>query len=88
MTLGTLRTLGTGALRTDRGIPRRRRRMPHPGPPSVIVLASAESTGDANRHGISVHDDDGVHAVGLAGAAVILERLAGSIRAGCRHGNP
>jgi len=33
----------------------------------------AESAVDANRHAGAVDDDDGVHAVGLAGAAVILD---------------
>jgi hypothetical protein len=38
------------------------------------------------RRSLGIHDDDGVHAIGLARTAVILERLAGSIRPkGCRH---
>jgi len=78
MTFGTLRMLITGALSAAYRIPRRRR-MPDPGSAAVVVLAVAESAVDANRHAFPVHDDDGVHAVGLAGAAVILERIAGLV---------
>ena len=76
---GTLRTLITGALSAAPRIVRRRR-MPDPGSAAVVVLAVAESAVDANRHTFPVHDDNGVHAVGLAGAAVVLDGLAGPIR--------
>ena len=76
---GTLRTLITGALSAAPRIVRRSR-MPDPGSAAVVVLAVAESAVDANRHAAPVHDNDGVHAVGLAGAAVILDGFAGAIR--------
>ena len=68
----TFGTLSTGALSAARRLVRRRR-MPDPGSAAVVVLAVAESAVDANRHAFPVHDDDGVHAVGLARAAEILE---------------
>jgi hypothetical protein len=43
------------------------------------VFAVAISTVDANRPEVAVHDDHGVHAIGLADATEVLEGLAGSI---------
>jgi len=53
--------------------------MPDTWAAAVVVFAVAESAVDANRHAVPVHDDDGVHAVGLAGAAVILDGFTGSM---------
>jgi hypothetical protein len=46
---------------------------------TVIVFAVTESTVDTYRYALFVDNDDRVHAVGLAGAAEVLDRLAGSI---------
>ena len=53
--------------------------MPDPGPASKVVLAAAVPAGDADRHTRAVDGDDSVHAIGFAGAAVVLEGLAGPV---------
>jgi hypothetical protein len=44
------------------------------------VLASAVAAHDAQRTAIGIGGHDGVHAIGLARAAVILDRVSGTIR--------
>jgi len=45
------------------------------------ATAAAESADDAQRLPGCVGRHDGMKAIGLAGAAVVLERLAGAVRA-------
>jgi len=47
-------------------------------PAAVMVLAAAVSADDAERRARGVGGHDGVHPVGLAGSAIVLERLAGA----------
>jgi hypothetical protein len=42
------------------------------------VLASTESTDNANRASFAVGGDDDMHAVGLAGAAEVFEGVTGA----------
>ena len=42
-------------------------------PAAIVVLAAAVVAGDADRLARRVHDDDRVHPIGLAGAAVVLD---------------
>ena len=46
-----------------------RRDVADPRAAAVVVLAAAEAARDANGPAVAVHDDDGVHPVGLARAA-------------------
>ena len=81
-------TMGNGAAPDDaagarwRRAPARRaaRAAADPGAAAIVVLAVAEAAVDADRPAVRVHDDDRVHAVGLARAAEVLDRLAGAIR--------
>jgi hypothetical protein len=43
------------------------------------VLAVAKAAIDPNRPAVGVGRDDGVHPIGLAGAAEVLDRFTGAI---------
>jgi hypothetical protein len=45
------------------------------------VLAVAVAAVDADRPAVGVGGDHGMHAIGLAGAAEILDRLSGAVTA-------
>ncbi len=51
------------------------------GPAAVVVLAVAIAAVDADGPAVCVGGDDGVHAVGLAGAAEVLDRFPGAVTA-------
>jgi hypothetical protein len=50
------------------------------------VLALAEVALHAQRPAFGIGDDDGVRALGLAGAAQVLDLVTGSKRPPARHG--
>jgi hypothetical protein len=52
---------------------------------SIVVLASAEIARDAQRLGVGIDDDHGVNAIFVTAAAMVLDRLPGSILAKRRH---
>ena len=51
-------------------------------PTAIVVLAAAEVAHDAGGAARGIDGDDGVHAGRLAGAAQIVDRLAGPMRPG------
>ena len=55
--------------------------MPDPGAAAVVVLAVAVAAVDADRPAVGVGGDHRVHAIGLAGAAEVLDRFAGAVAA-------
>ena len=52
---------------------------PDPCPAAIVVFAVAVSAVDANRPSVGIRRDNGVHPVGLAGPAEILDRFAGAV---------
>src|SRR5262249_40902332 len=56
-----------------------------PGTAPIVVLAPAVAARDPHRLTPGVNDDDAVHAVELAGAAVVFNRFARAVRAHHRH---
>src|SRR6185436_8494578 len=46
---------------------------------AVVVFAVAVAAHDADRTSVAVDHDDRVHAIGLAGAAVVLDRLTRAV---------
>ena len=52
---------------------------------AVVVLASAVAAHHTNRLTLLISRDDGVQAVGLARAAVILDGLTSTIASGSAH---
>ena len=57
-----------------------------PRPTAVVMLAPTEAARDPHGPTLSVYRDDGVSAVGLARAAIVLDRCARSIGLDSIHG--